>query len=95
VVSDFSVLHRISDPLAELDSARFFLLAERLPLYEGACRARFMVELDKARQERSDPAVEALTGTPGALVDTGTPERLRELEQMTDHPGMPAIEYKG
>jgi hypothetical protein len=39
VESDFSVFHRVDD-VHQLESSRFFKLAERLPFYQGAVRGR-------------------------------------------------------
>lgn len=51
VLSDFSVFHRIEDPL-QLPSPRFFQLAERLPAYQGACQAKALAQQARQRREQ-------------------------------------------
>jgi hypothetical protein len=93
VRSDLSVFHRIDDP-EQLSSARFFLLAERLPAYSGACRAALMEEFGPAPEQAPAVAVAAPAGERPVEVGS-SPEELRALARMTDRPGMPGIEYAG
>ena len=55
------MLHRVDDPLAELDSARFFRMASRLPLRDGAVRAALIQQL---RTEQEIAAADTAAATP-------------------------------
>lgn len=59
VVSDFSAIHRVDDPLS-LPSPRFFSLAQRLPAYPGAVQAAMRVQVMEAQRELQP----AQTGAP-------------------------------
>jgi len=48
IASDLSAFHRIDD-YRDMDSARFFMLALRLPAYRGVCRAR--IEGEQAKKQ--------------------------------------------
>lgn len=61
VVSDFSAIHRVDDPLS-LPSPRFFSLAQRLPAYPGAVQAAMRVRImDTQRQLQPEAAGAPMT----------------------------------
>lgn len=88
-----SVFHRVDDPM-QLDSPRYFRLAERLVHYDGALRHALAAELER----RSPPAPVQPGAAPAAAV---TPTNLSgaALAAMTDHQSQggnfPGIEYSG
>jgi hypothetical protein len=61
--SDFSAFHRVDD-IYLMSSARFFILANRLPAYQGVLAARVMQE-----QEDQKPAPRAGTGETRRVLD--------------------------
>lgn len=83
--SDFSVFHRIADPM-QLPSSRFFQFAERLVHYDGAVRHALAVEYAAAGPppppDDQSPAV-----VTGAGVDVAT------VASLSQTPGFPGVAY--
>ncbi len=74
--SDFSVLHRVDDPL-DLPGPEFFRKAYRLPAYAGVMQARL-----RAEHERDNPS-------PGPGAGSNQTPRSVPLEDlMADHPDL-------
>lgn len=65
IVSDMSVFHRVDD-ITALDGPTFFRLAWRLPVYQGAMRARVEDAHD------SDPATRQAAAAAGSVARAGT-----------------------
>ena len=93
------MFHRVDDPLTELDSARFFRMAERLPVRDGAVRAALLREAK--REQAATPGPPPAPG-PAAPI-AGLPRGAR-VEQVDDpqvlaamtknQQGFPSIAYK-
>lgn len=92
IESDFSVFHRVDDPL-QLPSSRFFEFAELLPAYQGATAIGLRALLQ--RQEQPDEAAMAapVAVAPGERLLPAVDD-LDVLEQMTNRPGFPGIRVK-
>lgn len=75
IESDFSVFHRVDDPLS-LSGPRFFRMAHRLPAYSGVLAARV------ANAQRRSGA-----STPGARGGE-TPREVSLNQVMAQHPDL-------
>jgi hypothetical protein len=84
--SDFSAIHHIiidfdGREYGGISSRRFFLMAERLPAYQGVMQARLMAEHQRQEEQRkggrgatSAPTIDAGAGPDGVKVIPLTPE---------------------
>lgn len=89
--SDLSVFHRVDD-VEEIGSARYYELAELLPLYEGALRARLVAEV-QANNPSGIPT--ATTAAPGGGEEVRHIDDPHELEAISNQAGMLGFEYVG
>ena len=83
VASDLSAFHRVDDPM-RLSSSRYFLLAERLPAYQGAVASALAAKAAPAL-----PVAPGSGGGPEVIDDVST------VARMTSASGFPGIEYVG
>lgn len=90
IESDFSVFHRVDDPMS-LPSSRFFEFAELLPAYNGATAISLRALIQ--RQEVAGPPVPVVR--PGEQL-LPTVDDVDVLEELTHKhgPGFPAIRVK-
>lgn len=87
VVDDIQAIFGAEDPL-DLDCARFFRHAARLPLRGGAVQHAFGNTPDPA----AAPAGPPLVARPGPAEDGAD---IAALAVMSRHPGFPTIGYSG
>jgi hypothetical protein len=85
--SDLSVFHGVRDPLAELDSPRYFTFVEQLHCYSGAVRAWWVRQIQQRQPQM-----------PSVAVPSGEVQRVddpRALEVLTNQNGFAGFEYVG
>jgi hypothetical protein len=81
------VFHRVKNPM-KLSSSRYFLLAERLPAYEGAVRAAL-----RAKAPAPPEHVPVAPGSGGGL--PRVVDDVRTVAAMSSSSEFPGIEYSG
>jgi len=95
VASDLSVFHRIDDP-DQLDGPRYFLLAERLPFYAGACQGRARMLATSAPA----PVGHVVAGPSPVATRHGQPvvtinDASAAAALTQNGQGFPSVEYRG
>ena len=93
IESDFSVFHRVDDPMA-LGSPRYFRLARLLGRYDGALRCA--LDLERAPLDSSASGEDASLRPRELVATTGGREELPDITSivaMSQNAGFPSIAY--